>query len=97
MSLAHQNLAAAVGAAKQLAKSLLLDSEKDGTAPTGRSSALYLSLMVMHKQLLVAEPPPPPVAQLVAELEQLARACRGRMDPVKPLIEAAVRVAREAP
>ncbi|HZI21460.1 MAG TPA: hypothetical protein VFD76_03055 [Gemmatimonadales bacterium] len=95
MSLAHQNLAVAVGAAKQLAKSLLLDSERDGTAPTGRSSALYLSLMVMHKQLLVAEPPPPPVSQFAADLEQLARACKGRMDPVKPLIEAAVRVARE--
>ncbi len=95
MSLPHQNLAVAIAAAKQMAKSLLLDIERDGTAPTGRSSALYLSLMVMHKQLLVTEPPPPPVSQFAADLEQLARACHGRMDPVKPLIEEALRIARE--
>ena len=95
MALAHQSLAAAVGAAKELAKSLLLDVERDGTVPTGRSSAFYLSLMVMHKQLLVVDPPPPPISEFVADLEQLAGSCRGRLDPVRPLIEAALRLARE--
>ena len=94
MAIAHDNLAVAIGAAKELAKSLLLDVERDGSVPTGRSSAVYLSLVVMQKQLLTVDPPPPPLSQFVADLDQLSRACRGRLDPLKPLVEAALRVAR---
>ena len=94
MSLAHLNLAVAVGAAKEQAKILVLDVQRHGTAPTGRSSSVHLSLVVMHKQLLTADPPP--IAHFVPDLEQLARACGGTLAPVKPLIEAALRVARDA-
>jgi hypothetical protein len=95
MGLAHQNLAVAVGAAKEQARALVLDSQRDGPGPTGRSSSVYLTLVVMHKQLLAADPPP--IAKVVPDLEQIARACGGTLAPVKPLIEAALRVARDAP
>jgi hypothetical protein len=95
MGLPHQNLAIAVGAAKEQAKALVLDVQRRGRVPTGRSSSAYLSLVVMHRQLLAVNPPP--IAHFVPDLEQLARACSGALAPVKPLIEAALRVARDAP
>ena len=96
MDLAHQNLAVAVGAAKEQAKALMLDAQRHGRVPTGRTSSAYLSLAVMHEQLLTVDPPPPPLAHFVPDLEQLVRACGGGLAPVKPLIEAALRIAREA-
>jgi hypothetical protein len=95
MGLAHQNLAVAVGAAKEQAKALVLDVQRRGIGPTGRSSSVYLSLVVIHKQLLSADPPA--VAHFIPDLEQMVRACVGTLAPVKPLIEAALRVAREGP
>lgn len=94
MGLTHQNLAIAVGAAKEQARTLMLDSQRHGTGPSGRSSSAYLTLVVMHEQLLAADPPP--IAHFVPDLEQIARACGGTLAPVKPLIEAALRVARDA-
>lgn len=66
MSLAHQNLAVAVGAAKEQAKILVLDVQRH-SVPTGRSSSVYLSLVVMHQQLLAADPPP--IAHFIPDLE----------------------------
>jgi len=92
---AHQNLAVAVGAAKDQAKTLVLDVRRRGAVPTGQSSSVYLTLVVMHRQLLA--PDPPPVAHFVPDLEQIARACGGALAPLRPLIEAALGVARDGP
>ena len=64
MALAHQNLAVAVGAAKEHAR-------------TGRT--------------------PPPLEHFVPDLEQLTRVCGDRLASVKPLVEAALGVARGTP
>src|SRR5713101_5834652 len=94
MDSAHQHLAIAVGAAKDQAKELLSQLERQGHAQTGKSSAVYLALVTIHKRLETVNPPPPPVTHFVPDLEQLVRGCQGRLAPVKPLVEAALRVAR---
>jgi len=88
----HQNLAVAVGAAKDHARALLERFEREGDARTGRSSAVYLALVVMHERLLRADPPP--VAHFIPDLQQLSRSCSTKLASVRPLIEAALAVAR---
>ena len=51
--------------------------------------------MVPHERLLAADPPP--VQHVVPDLEQLTRACGDRFASVKPLVEAALGVARGTP
>jgi len=91
----HQNLAVAVGAAKDLARALLERYERQGDARTARSSAVYLALVVMHERLLAADPPP--VAHFIPDLEHLSRSCSTKLASVQPLIEAALAVARGRP
>ena len=97
MALAHQNLAVAVavGVAKEHARTVLQQFEHRGDARTSRSSSVYLALMVLHQRLLVADPPP--VQHFVPDLEQLTRACGDKLASVKPLVEAALGVARRNP
>jgi hypothetical protein len=95
MALIHQNLAVAVGAAKDQARGLLEEFERRGDALTGRSSAVYLALVVMHERLLA--PDPPPVAHFIPDLEHLSRTCSTKLAAVQPLIEAALSVARRRP
>lgn len=95
MAQSHQNLAVAVGAAKDHARALLQELERRGDVLTGRSSAVYLALVVMHERLLAADPPP--VAHFIPDLEHLSRACSTRLASVKPLIDAALGVARGQP
>jgi hypothetical protein len=95
MALIHQNLAVAVGAAKDQARGLLEEFERRGDALTGRSSAVYLALVVMHERLLA--PDPPPVAHFIPDLEHLRRTCSAKLAAVQPLIEAALSVARRRP
>jgi hypothetical protein len=95
MALAHQNLALAVGAAKEHARALLQEFERRGDALTGRSSAVYLALVVIHERLLAADPPP--VAHFIPDLEHLRRTCSTKLASVQPLIEAALGVARGRP
>jgi len=95
MAPAHQNLAVAVGAAKEHARTVLQQFERRGDARTGRSSSVYLALMVLHKRLLAVDPPP--VQHFVPDLEQLTRACGDKLASVKPLVEAALGVARGTP
>jgi hypothetical protein len=90
----HQNVALAVHKARDEAKAILQQLETQGHPETGRSSALYLALVMMQKRLLAVDPPPPPIAQFIPELGQLASECAGTLAPVKPLIEDAIRVAR---
>ena len=93
MSVAHKNLAVAVGAAKEQARLIVFAFRRRATTPTGQSSAVYLSLIVMHKQLLDAYPPP--LAHFIPDLDQMLRGCSDTLATVKPLIEAALRVARD--
>lgn len=93
--LIHETLALAVGAAKEHARTLLERFERRGDPRTGRSSAVYLALVVMHERLLA--PDPPPVAHFIPDLEQLSRSCSTKLASVQPLIEAALDVARRRP
>ena len=95
MAVPHHNLAVAVGAAKEHARTVLQQFEHRGDPRTGRSSSVYLALMVLHKRLLAAEPPP--VQHFIPDLEHLTRACGDRLASVKPLVEAALGVARRNP
>ncbi|HVH10249.1 MAG TPA: hypothetical protein VM736_10660 [Gemmatimonadales bacterium] len=95
MDRAHRNLAVAVGAAKDQAKQILSQLERQGHAHSGRSSTLYLALVMIHQQVQAADPSSVPLKHFLPDLEQLTRRCEGTLAPVKPLLEAAVRLARE--
>jgi hypothetical protein len=95
MSVAHQHLGLAVGAAKEHVRLMLKEFERRGDVLTGRSSAVYLALVVMHERLVAADPPP--VAHFIPDLEHLSRTCSARLASAKPLIEAALGVARGRP
>ena len=96
MSAAHQSLALVVQKARDQAKTILNTLEGQGHPETGRSSSLYLALVTIQKRLLAIDPPPPPIGTFVAQLEQLAEGCTGKLTPIKPLIEDAARIARGA-
>jgi hypothetical protein len=96
MGAAHQSLGLAVQKARDQAKKILNLLEGQGHPDTGRSSAVYLALVTMQKRLLATDPPPPPVSEFTAQLVQLAADCTGKLTPVKPLIDDAARIAREA-
>jgi hypothetical protein len=96
MSAAPQSLALVVQKARDQAKTILNTLEGQGHPETGRSSSLYLALVTIQKRLLATDPPPPPVGTFVAQLEQLAQGCTGKLTPIKPLIEDAARIARGA-
>lgn len=91
----HQTLGLAVRKARDQAKTILNTLEGQSHPETGRSSAVYLALVTIQKRLLATDPPPPPVSEFITQLEQLAQDCSGRLAPIKPMIEDAVRVARE--
>lgn len=90
----HQNVALSVHKARDEAKAILQQHETQGHPETGRSSSLYLALVMLQKRLLAVDPPPPPIAQFIPELNQLASECAGTLAPIKPLLEEALRVAR---
>jgi len=92
MGALHENVGVAVRKARDQAKELLTLLESQGHPQTGQSSSLYLALVSLQKRLFAAEPLP--IAKFIPDLEQLARDCTGKLAPVKPLIEAALRVAR---
>ncbi len=83
VGLLHQDLARVIGKARDQAKSL-----------TSHSSSLYLALVSIRKRLLTEDPAPPPVSQFVPELEGLLALCSGKLAPIKPLLEEALRMAR---
>jgi hypothetical protein len=94
MNVTHQSLAAAVRKARDKAKEVLDDLQRRGHPDTGYSSSVYLSLVTLQKRLLAVDPPPPPIERFVPELEQLARACEGKLATLKPLIDEALGLAR---
>jgi len=89
----QQHLAIAVGAARDRAKELLGELERQGDSQTGKSSAVDLALITIHKRLVTVNPAPPPVTHFIPDLEQLVRGCEARLAPVKLLLEVALRVA----
>ncbi len=89
----HQNVALAVLKARDGAKAILQQHETQGHPETGRSSALYLALVMLQKRLLAVDPSPPPIAQFIPELGQLASECSGTHAPIRPLLEDALRIA----
>ena len=93
MDAVQQHLAIAVGAARDRAQELLSQLERQGHSQTGKSSAVYLALVTIHKRLVTVNPPPPPVTHFVPDLEQLVRGCEAKLAPVRPLLEAALHVA----
>ena len=96
MSIAHQNVALAVHKARDHAKTIFQMLESQVHPQTGQSNALYLALVLLEKRLRTVDPPPPAIAQLIPELEQLATQCERTLAPIKPLIEEALRVARDS-
>jgi hypothetical protein len=96
MSILHDNVGVAVHAARDEAKRILSELETRGHPQTNLSSGLYLALVGIEKRLRAVDPPPGPIAQFIADLEELLRQCDGKLAPVKPLIEEAIRIARKA-
>jgi hypothetical protein len=96
MGSTNQHFAIAVGAARDHARKVLNQLERQGHGQTGKSSAVYLALVAIHKRLMAVDPPPPPVAHFVPDLVHLVRGCEGRLSAIKPLLEAALRVAHGA-
>ncbi len=94
MSEVHQNVGAAVRKARDKAKEVLQTLESQGHPQTVQSSSLYLALVSLQKRLLAVDPPPAPIASFVAELQQLVGECQEKLEPVKLLIEEAMRAAR---
>ncbi|MGH7569135.1 MAG: hypothetical protein ACREL9_09230 [Gemmatimonadales bacterium] len=84
----------AVAQARDEAKSILRALEEQGHPETGHSSGLYLALVALQKRLATTEAAQLP-KQLVAELEQLVSGCVGKLAPIRPLLDKALRVARD--
>ena len=91
-----QDLVAAVRVARERARELSGFLESQGHPQTRDSNALYLALVSIQKRLLTVDPAPHPVVRFVPELEQLTAQCKGKLAPMKPLLEAALRIARSA-
>jgi hypothetical protein len=99
MSAVHRNVALAVHEAAEETRAILTVLEKAGHPPTGQTGQtafLLLALTSLEKRLLeVEQPSPPSIDVVVLELELLARECAGRLAPIEPLIEKALRIARQ--
>ncbi|HUL02395.1 MAG TPA: hypothetical protein VLV16_04075 [Gemmatimonadales bacterium] len=93
MSVVHEKVGLAVQKARDEAKRVLTELESRGHPQTNQSSALYLALVGIQKRLRAIDPPPAPIAQFIAELQQLLGQCEGKLASVKALIEEAVRSA----
>lgn len=87
-----QDLVAAIGTARDRAKEILSLLEGSGNPQTNQSSSLYLALVSIQKRLKSEAPNMP---QVRAELEQLAQLCEGKLAAVRPLLEEALRLARD--
>jgi hypothetical protein len=79
--------------ARDQAKAILGALEQTGHPQTNESSGVYLALVTLHKRL-AAQGAAPRVDEFAAELQQLAALCQGKLEPLKPLLEEAVGIAR---
>jgi hypothetical protein len=85
-------LAQLVKQARDQAKSILATLEQTGHPQTNESSGVYLTLVTLQKRLS-ERAPTAPLREFVAELTQLAAMCRGKLEPLKPLLDKAVQLA----
>jgi hypothetical protein len=98
MSVAHQNVALAVREAAGETRAILTALEQAGTprtGQTGQATFLFLALTSLENRLLDVDRQPSMDA-VVLELERLAQECAGRLAPIAPFIENALRIARRA-
>ncbi len=80
--------------ARDQAKTILTTLEQTGHPQTNESSGFYLAIVSLQKRL--AAPGATAHAQeLAAELQQLAALCKGKLEPLKSLLEQALRIVRE--
>jgi hypothetical protein len=86
-----QALAQVVQQAREQAKTILAALEQTGHPQTNESSGLYLALVSLQKRL--GAPGAMARAQeLTTELQQLAALCKGKLEPLKALLDQAVRI-----
>ncbi|HYL22363.1 MAG TPA: hypothetical protein VEU74_11425 [Gemmatimonadales bacterium] len=88
-----QTLSQVVQQAREAAKAILSTLEQTGHPQTNESSGVYLALVTLQKRL-AAQGPGGRVEEFAPELEELAALCQGKLEPLKPLFEEAVRIAR---
>src|SRR5260370_8374554 len=77
--------------ARDQAKTILTTLEQTGHPQTNESSGLYLAIVSLQKRLAA----PGAVAhaqELTTEFQQLAPLCKGKLEPLKSLLEQAVRI-----
>lgn len=81
--------------ARDQAKAILAAAEQAGQPQTNESSGLYLGLVTMLKRLSQRSATAP-LGEFGPELTQLAGLCQGKLEPLKPLLEEAVKTCRVA-
>jgi len=88
-----QALLQVIQKARDEAKAILGALEQTGHPQTNESSGLYLALVTVQKRL-AGRRPGSPLGEFATELEQLSALCTGKLEPVKPLLDEALRIAR---
>lgn len=91
-----QSLAELIQQARNAARAILDELERAGIPQTNESSALYLGLVTIQKRLANAGAAPP-VGEFGTELQQLVGMCTGKLEPVKPLLDEALRMVQRRP
>ncbi len=89
-------LAQLIQQARSQARAILDELERAGAPNTNESSGLYLGLVTIQKRL-AAQSTAGTVAEVAAELQQLAGLCTGKLEQVKPLLDEALRIAQGRP
>lgn len=90
------SLAELIQQARNAARAILDELERAGVPQTNESSALYLSLVTIQKRLANAGAMPR-LGEFASELQQLVGLCTGKLEPVKPFLDEAVRMAQRRP
>jgi hypothetical protein len=83
-------LVAVLERAREQVRALVDAMERSGHAEIGPSSGVYLGLVALRKRVSVELP----ATNIAPELEQLVRQCEGELEPVRPALEQALRLAR---
>ncbi len=89
-------LAQVIQQARGKARAILDELERAGLPQTNESSGLYLGLVTIQKRL-AGRGTAGAVTEVVAELQQLAGLCTGKLEQVKPLLDEALRIAQARP
>jgi DNA-binding IclR family transcriptional regulator len=91
-----ESLAELIKQARNTARAILDELERAGIPQTNESSALYLGLVTIQKRLANAGAVAP-LGEFAPELRQLVGLCTGKLEPVKPILDEAVRVIQRRP